>query len=158
MRNLLLLTGAAALLGSAPTLAKPGAHGAHAKTNMTTAKVAKAKFTTMKALPRAKDRNRNGILDTDEALARKYGGALCPPGLWKKTPQCVPPGQANRLFRVGQRVPLRYKWITSYSNIPLALRDEFDLDPNFRYVYRNNVIYVIDPTTNLITNIINAVL
>jgi hypothetical protein len=159
MTKLFLLAGAAALVGAAPAIAKPG--GSHGHATVKTAHVTKVKTTnvkTTKIKATKLDRDADGIPDADEALARKYGGALCPPGLWKKTPSCVPPGQAKRLFRVGQRVPLRYKYITPYSSIPGVLVDQYDLNPNYRYIYRNNVIYVIDPTTNLITRIINAVL
>jgi hypothetical protein len=48
------------------------------------------------AMKRLRDRNRNLIDDRDEVPRREYGGALCPPGLLKKTPSCLPPGQAQR--------------------------------------------------------------
>ena len=104
------------------------------------------------------DRNRNGIWDRDEALARRYGGTLCPPGLAKKPVSCVPPGQTKRAFRVGQRVTRNYRYYIPYSSIPLVLREQYDLSTDYRYVYRNNVIYVVDPTTLLVTRIINAIL
>jgi hypothetical protein len=149
MRKLILLAGAAALAATAPVAAKPGHGPSHAK-------VAKVHTTVHdNTVVRTKTVH---ISDHDRTLARKYGGALCPPGLWKKTPSCMPPGQAKRLFHEGQRVPVRYRYITPYNDIPLVLRDRYDLDPDFRYIYRNNVIYTIDPATNLITSIINAVL
>ncbi len=166
MRKFLLLAGAAALLGTAPTVAKPGGghgygHAAAPKSakaiktahvaKLKTARVAKVRATRL-------DRNRNGILDADEALAHRYGGALCPPGLWKKTPSCIPPGQAKRLFREGQRINPNYKYYTPYGSIPTVLVDRYDLTDQNRYIYRNNVIYVVDPTTDLVTRIINAVL
>src|SRR5215208_828197 len=160
MRKLLLLAGAAALIGTVPAIAKPGHGNAGAKAHaahVTKGKAMKAKATN-RVLTRALDRNRNGIRDADEALARRYGGALCPPGLWKKTPSCMPPGQAKRLFREGQRLSNNYRYYTPYANIPLTLREQYDLDPNFRYIYRNNVIYTVDPTTRIVTDIINAVL
>lgn len=161
MRRLVLLAGVAAMLGATPAVAeKPGngqAHKGHA-----TKKVDK---TSAKANPKAKhvtrtlrDRDRNRIDDRDEALARKYGGALCPPGLVKKTPACMPPGQAKRLFREGQRLSNNYRYYTPYDDIPLVLRDRYDLDDDFRYIYRNNVIYSVDPRTRLITEIIEAIL
>ena len=175
MKTILLFAGAAALALGAPAAAKPdggkgGGHGkgahaakvmkgsAHAKSmkgrSAATVKHARAS----KALSLRTDRNRNGILDRDEALARKYGGALCPPGLAKKTPACVPPGQANRPFREGQRLSSNYRWYTPYNDIPLVLRDHYDLDDDYRYIYRDNVIYVVDPETRLIRDILNAVL
>jgi Ni/Co efflux regulator RcnB len=162
MKRLLLLAGAAAMLGATPALAeKPGkghvhkgqvtkqvGHKASAKAG------AKAKHVTRTL----RDRNRNRIDDRDEALASKYGGALCPPGLAKKTPACMPPGQAKRLFREGQRLSTNYRYYTPYSDIPVVLRDRYDLDDDYRYIYRNNVIYTVDPRTRLITSIIDAIL
>jgi hypothetical protein len=170
MTKFLLLAGAAALVAASPAVAKPGGgHGnghsavPHAAKmqggNLHVAHVAKirpAKVTKVKASKL--DRNRNGIADADEALARKYGGALCPPGLWKKTPSCMPPGQAKRLFRSGQRVPNGYNYYTPYGSIPQPLINQYGLTDQNRYIYRNNVIYVVDPTTNLVSRIINAVL
>ena len=163
MKNLILLAGAAALCAAGPAVAKPGKGGgkpAAAKTVKSVGKshVGHTKTMKMRSLTRVQDRNRNGILDNDERLARKYGGAICPPGLAKKRPACVPPGQASRMFSVGQRVPVQYRYITPYTDIPLVFRDQYDLDPNYRYIYRNNLIYVVDPTTNLITNILTAIL
>jgi hypothetical protein len=175
MMKLLLLAGAAALVSASPAVAKPGGghgnghagapHGAkmygakmHAGygAKAKPAKYKQAKYTRAKAS--RFDRNRNGIADVDEALARRYGGALCPPGLWKKTPSCMPPGQAKRLFRDGQRVPNGYNYYTPYSNIPQPLINQYGLTDQNRYIYRNNMIYVVDPATNLVSRILNGVL
>lgn len=166
MKHILLIAGAAALVGTAPAVAKPGGgHGnghSNAHASMTHGPKAHSKsrvtHSHRSATRLLRDRNRNRIDDRDEALARKYGGALCPPGLWKKTPSCMPPGQAKRLFREGQRVTSNYRYFTPYSDIPLALRNQYNLSDQNRYIYRNNVIYEVDPTTRLVTDIINAVL
>ena len=81
----------------------------------------------------------------------------CPPGLaWRGT-VCLPPGQAKNLLRVGTRVPPGWSY-TPWGAVPLGLRNQYALDPALRYVYRDNVIYVVDPQTRLITSIIDAVL
>ena len=152
MKRLMLAVGAAALVGAAPAVAKPG----KGEGPPNAPRVVKMK--PGKAMARGQDRNRNGILDMDEVLARRFGGALCPPGLAKKTPACVPPGQAKRMFRQGQRLPLNYRYYTPYGDIPMVLRDQYDLDDDYRYIYRDNVIYVVDPATQMITNIIDAIL
>ncbi|HEX2804274.1 MAG TPA: hypothetical protein VHN55_09900 [Sphingomicrobium sp.] len=156
MTKLLLIVGAAALATAGPALSKPPHAKGHGKPPA--AHVAKGKPAKAKPLMRAQDRNRNGILDADEALARKYGGALCPPGLAKKTPACMPPGQAKRIFREGQRVAGNYRYYTPYGDIPLSLRDRYDLSDDYRYIYRDNAIYVVDPATSLVTRIIDAIL
>jgi hypothetical protein len=175
MKTFLLVSGAAALIAGAPLFAKPGgghggghaaAHGQMGHANVHATKShglsthANSHATTHgKGTKQAKlDRNGNGIADRDEALARKYGGALCPPGLAKKTPACMPPGQAKRLFHEGQRVSSNYRYFTPYGDIPQALVNQYNLSDQYRYIYRNNVIYTVDPRTNLVTQIINAIL
>lgn len=88
----------------------------------------------------------------------KYGGDVCAPGLAKKTPTCVPPGQANRSFREGQRVGKGYRYYTPYDNIPETLRSQYGLVEDNRYIYRDNKIYQVDPTTSVVTRIINTIL
>ena len=70
----------------------------------------------------------------------------------------MPPGQAKRLFHTGQRITQNYRYYTPYDQIPADLRTRYSLDPNARYIYRDNTIYVVDPTTRLVSNIINAIL
>jgi len=106
---------------------------------------------------RTLDRNGNGILDRFESGSRVN---MCPPGLAKKTPACIPPGQANRMFNQGQRVPTTYRDFitrdTLFGRIPERYRDDIPTG-DYRYIYRDNVVYVVDPTTRLIRNIINIV-
>jgi hypothetical protein len=149
MRKLLLLVGTAAMLGATPALADKPAKGHGAKGHVTkqVGHKASAKASSKATLARSlRDRNGNRIDDRDEALARKYGGALCPPG------------QAKRDFREGQRLSSNYRYYTPYGDIPMVLRDRYGLDDDNRYIYRNNVIYTVDPRTSLVTRIINAIL
>lgn len=99
------------------------------------------------------DRNRDGIDDRQEVMANRWGGGACPPGLAKKTPACVPPGQVGRSFAVGQRVPTGWGTI-GYTRIPLSVRDQYDLANDNRYIYREGTLYVVDPRTRLIEQII----
>jgi hypothetical protein len=165
MTKLVLIAGVAAMLGAAPALAEKGGKGhgpkAHATHGVKHGNAAKHDMKAAKGniVHRAmRDRDRDGLDDRDEALARKYGGALCPPGLAKKTPACMAPGQAKRAFREGQRLPSQYRYYTPYSDIPLVLRNQYNLDDDYRYIYRNNVIYQVDPQTRLIRDIIDAIL
>ena len=167
MKNLLLLAGAAALMSATPALAEKGGkgqggHKAHAAKTVGKSAATKGKsgmVAKSKASTRVlRDRDRDGIDDRDELLARKYGGQICPPGLAKKTPQCKPPGQASRMFREGQRLSSNYRYYTPYSDIPMVFRDEYDLTNDYRYIYRNNLIYVVDPQTRLVRDILEAVL
>ena len=188
MRKFLLLTGAAAMAAAAPAIAKgvPKMSMGHGKSHTTTTttvrsngnetswhskSVTKSHSTkvTAKVHPmgvhsmamrpvKTHGRRSSGFSPHDEALAHKYGGALCPPGLWTKTPSCMPPGQAKRLFHEGQRINPNYKYYTPYGDIPAPLITQYGLTDQYHYIYRNNVIYVVDPRTDLVTRIINAVL
>lgn len=103
------------------------------------------------------DRNRNRIDDRVEARWR-WGNEWCPPGLARKNNGCLPPGHANRLFSLNQRVATGYRFYTPFNTIPLDLRTRYDLDDDFRYIYRDNVIYVVDPQTRLVNRIIDLLL
>jgi hypothetical protein len=129
MKQLSLLAGAAMLAFSAPALAKPGkAHG-HGNAHVHGAHAAQG-----------------------------YGAGGCPPGLRNKG--CMPPGQAKKLFNVGQRVPLGYDGLLGYNALPYNLRNYYgpQLDPYSRYVYDQNYIYRVDPTTMLVQQVVSAIL
>jgi hypothetical protein len=98
------------------------------------------------------DRNRDGI---DDRMGGQYGGGACPPGLAKKSPACVPPGKANGLFRQGQRLPTGYDSYTDYNSIPELYRSRVPYMDSSRYIYRDDRVYVVDPTTRVVTRIID---
>lgn len=142
MRRLALIMGSAALAIAMPALAKPGkgAHGpvVHAK--------GKSGAHANHGRPRART-----------AAGPNYGVNACPPGLAAKGNGCLPPGQARKLFNVGQRIPTGYGYYTPYSNIPAAYRDQYGLATDGRYIYRDDSIYVVDPTSRLVTRIIDLI-
>ena len=143
MKKLFLGAGAAMMIAfGAPAAAdaKPGhgaAHGAHG----VKAKPAKVKVATVKPA---------------KIKARSWATA-CPAGLVWRGPRCLPPGHAKKLLAVGTRVPRGWSY-TPWGTVPLSLRNQYDLDPDYRYIYRDNVIYVVDPQTRLISSIISAIL
>ena len=59
-------------------------------------------------------------------------------------------------YRVGYRFGPQYGY-TAYNAIPRTYVRQYGLRPNYRYVYRDNQIYVVDPTTYAVTRIIDAV-
>ena len=144
MRKLLLLAGAAALLGAGPAIAGPGGgHGkGHGKSHVAKVKVAKVKV---------------GPTKIKAVKAKRVWVNACPPGLAWRLTACVPPGHASRLLGVGTRVPLGWSY-TPWGRVPMDLRTTYGLDPDYRYIYRDGVIYAVDPRTRLITSIISAVL
>lgn len=138
MRTLFLLAGAAALAGTAPALAKPDHAKGHGKNHG--AHVMKMKAGKVKA-----------------AKLNRSWTTACPPGLVWRGASCIPPGHAKRLLGVGTRVPTGWAY-TPWGRVPVDLRERYDLDPDYRYIYRDNVIYVVDPQTRLISSIISAIL
>lgn len=148
MMKLALLAGVAALAASAPALAKPGMHGnAHANAHANVHAAA------------GHSTHVRGHLSTRAhartALAHRFGQEVCPPGLAKKTPACIPPGQVRSALGIGARVPTGWGTVP-YSRIPLGVRDQYDLMNSDRYIYRNGTLYVVDPRTRLVERIITA--
>ena len=87
-----------------------------------------------------------------------YGAVGCPPGLAKKGTGCMPPGQAKKLYNVGQRFPVGYGNAWTYNQIPYDLRNRYGFDPNFRYYYGDGYLYRVDPRTMLISQVVSAIL
>ncbi len=77
----------------------------------------------------------------------------CPPGLAAKHNGCLPPGQARKLFSVGQRIPAGYHGLSAYGDIPLAYRQQHSIPSGQNYIYRDQTVYVVDPRTRLVTRI-----
>jgi hypothetical protein len=89
-----------------------------------------------------------------------YGVGGCPPGLKKKNELCMPPGRYKKLFEVGQRVPKGYDGLRSYSALPTELRMRHGgaLDPQARYIYDQQYLYRVDPTTMVVHQILRSLL
>ena len=81
----------------------------------------------------------------------------CPPGLAKKNNGCMAPGQAKKLYEQGYRFRSGYDQWTPYDRIPYEVRRRYDLDPRSRYVYDNNYVYRVDPTTLIVREVLNAI-
>jgi hypothetical protein len=138
MRHFVLLAGAAALGLAGPALGKPGNGHGHG--------------------------NAYGYDKHGSAHAYGVNGPIgygvggCPPGLAKKNNGCMPPGQARKLYRTGQRLPSGYGNAWSYNQIPYELRRQYDLDRNNRYYYGDGYIYSVDPRTRLIESVVSSLL
>ena len=134
MKHLFLIAGAGALAFTAPLLAKPG--NGHGNGNG--------------------NGNGHGYGRGDAYNDGGYGG--CPPGLAKKNNGCLPPGQAKKMYRVGQRYSLDYGRRYSYGQIPYNLRSRYDLNSRYRYYYGDGYLYQVDPRTMLVQQVISALL
>lgn len=79
--------------------------------------------------------------------------ANCPPGLAKKNPPCVPPGQARKSgddhYRIGERLPDSF--------IILRSPSRYGLDPRYTYYERNGYVVHVDRESRKILNLIGAV-
>ena len=135
MKQVLILAGAAAFAFAAPALAKPGnGHGnGHGK-------------------------GHGNAVAYGESGPVGYGAGGCPPGLAKKNPPCVPPGQAKKLYGVGQRLPLGYGSPYAYNQIPNDLRSRYGLSPYGSYYYGDGYLYRVDPKTMLIQQALAALI
>jgi hypothetical protein len=154
MKKLILLAGATMLVTVAPAAAKPGngqGHGKSAHSSMAHGNSAHART--------VHGRGDVGVIRTSNgrlyALDRRGG---CPPGLAKKGNGCMPPGQAKKLYNVGQRYNRNFGSLWSYNQIPNYLRDQYRFDPSDRYYYRDGYLYQVDPRTMLIQQAISALL
>jgi hypothetical protein len=136
MKQILMLAGAATLVFAGPAFGKP-AHASHGK-----------------------GKGHGAAAVHHPANPIGYGVGGCPPGLAKKAMPCVPPGQAKKLFGVGQRVPLNYNGLLGYNSVPDNLRSYYggQLDPRSRYIYDNSYLYRVDPTTMVVQQVLNAIL
>ena len=73
----------------------------------------------------------------------------CPPGLAKKNPACVPPGQAKQAYRIGDPLPDGFILIRTPSR--------YGLDPRRTYYERNGYVIQIDRETGKILNLVGAI-
>ena len=84
-------------------------------------------------------------------------GYWCAPGLAKKHNGCRAPGQAKRWDR-GDRWRTNYGSYYRYNQIPYELRQRYDLNSRYRYYYNDGYLYQVDPRTQLISQVIGALL
>ena len=71
---------------------------------------------------------------------------------------CVSYGYGRHArWTTGYRFGPRYAY-TSYRMLPRTYVTRYDLNPDYRYVYRDNYIYVVDPRTYAVTRVIDALL
>lgn len=83
--------------------------------------------------------------------ANRAPGLACPPGLAKKAPACIPPGQ----WRKGDRLP--ESWATRYSrydSLPDFYRSRYPANAGYRYVVNEGRVYVINAATRAILDVV----
>ncbi|HEX8413339.1 MAG TPA: hypothetical protein VF637_05565 [Sphingomicrobium sp.] len=151
MKNILLIASAAAFAIASPAAAKPGngnGHGQHA-----------AGHSQMSHGQMSHGKSARGVVTSDR-YGRLYAlsGGGCPPGLAKKGNGCMPPGQAKKMYNVGQRYNRNMGSMWGYNQVPDYLRNQYNLDQSDRYYYNNGYLYQVDPKTMLVQQVISALL
>jgi hypothetical protein len=92
------------------------------------------------------------IVDRDRGTVQnyyraEYAGGNCPPGLAKKNNGCLPPGQAKKLWAIGQPLPAG----VAYYPLPSALLVQLSpAPPGYQYVRVANDILLLAIGTRLI--------
>ncbi|WP_428645320.1 hypothetical protein [Roseibium sp.] len=89
------------------------------------------------------------LLFLSPAAALAGGPKGCPPGLAKKNKGCLPPGQAKKIYRPGERLQ------GQYSAIPNPGR--YGLDPGQSYYRLGDYVYRVDRNTKKVLDLVGAV-
>lgn len=101
-------------------------------------------------LPGAAMAERPGFVIASDTLSVTTVSAKgCPPGLAKKNPPCIPPGQAKQAYRIGDSLPDGF--------IVIRTPSRYGLDPRRTYYERNGYVIQVDRETGKILNLIGAI-
>ncbi|MGR3759587.1 hypothetical protein ACUXV3_05575 [Roseobacteraceae bacterium NS-SX3] len=73
----------------------------------------------------------------------------CPPGLAKKNPPCIPPGQAKKIYGRGDILHGDY--------VLIEYPDRYGLDPRHTYYRLGDHVYRVDRETKEVLDLIGAV-
>ncbi|SDH96933.1 excinuclease ABC subunit A [Lutimaribacter saemankumensis] len=76
------------------------------------------------------------------------GPKACPPGLAKKSPACIPPGQVGKAYRVGDRITGDY--------VVIRNAGRWGLDPNETYYRIGDQVLRVDRDTKMVLDLIGA--
>ncbi len=96
------------------------------------------------------------IYDRDRDTVRtwyrnEYVAGRCPPGLAKKNNGCLPPGQAKRMWNMGESLPRQ----VAYYPIPRELYAQLTPPPyGYQYVRVDNDILLMMTATRLIAGVL----
>lgn len=149
MYKLLLAAGAASLALAAPAAADPGKNNGQGNQ-------AKHGQTMHQGQGKHQAKHSRKVYQ-GRATANYWGNRSCPPGLAKKNNGCLPPGIAKRSSNVGDRWNGNAgQW--NYDQVPTEWRNQYNLDSDNRYYYRNGYLYGVDPKTRLVESVIQALI
>jgi hypothetical protein len=84
----------------------------------------------------------------------EYSAGRCPPGLAKKGNGCLPPGQAKKLWVVGQPLPPA----VIYEPVPpVVVQQLAPVPPGYGYVRVDNDVLLMDMTNRMVADVINDI-
>ena len=84
----------------------------------------------------------------------EFSAGRCPPGLAKKGNGCVPPGQAKKLWVVGQPLPPA----VIYEPVPpVVVQRLAPVPPGYGYVRVDNDVLLMDMTNRMVADVINDI-
>ena len=103
------------------------------------------------------DGSRVVFVDTDRGAVRTYwvdtyGRGNCPPGLAKKGNGCQPPGQARKLWVVGQPLP---PTVIYYPLPPVLVQQLAPVPPGYEYVQVDNDVLLMDMANRLVADAVS---
>jgi len=82
----------------------------------------------------------------------EFSAGRCPPGLAKKGNGCLPPGQAKKLWVVGQPLPPA----VFYEPLPPAVTQQLaPPPPGYGYVRVDNDVLLMDMTNRMVADAVN---
>ena len=82
----------------------------------------------------------------------EYSAGRCPPGLAKKGNGCMPPGQAKKLWVVGQPLPPA----VVYEPVPRAVVQQLaPVPPGYEYVRVDDDVLLMDMTNRMVADVVN---
>ena len=99
------------------------------------------------------------VPDRDRAVVyqyyrTEYSAGRCPPGLAKKGNGCLPPGQAKKLWVIGQPLPPA----VIYEPIPRAVVQQLaPVPPGYDYVRVDNDVLLMDMTNRMVADVVNDI-
>ncbi|MGI8705977.1 MAG: hypothetical protein ACR2JJ_09325 [Sphingomicrobium sp.] len=157
MKKLILFVGAAAFALGTPALAQPGQGNAKQGKAQSAKSQGKAHGKAHSGA-HSKAHGKHVVMRNGNRLYALGARGSCPPGLAKKNDGCLPPGQAKKLYNVGQRYDRNFGNIWTYNQIPEHLRSQRNFDQSGRYYYRDGYLYQVNPRTMLVQQVISALL
>ena len=84
----------------------------------------------------------------------EYSAGRCPPGLAKKGNGCLPPGQAKKLWVIGQPLPPA----VIYEPVPRAVVQQLaPVPPGYDYVRVDNDVLLMDMTNRMVADVVNDI-